>query len=206
MWDWPCGHQPRPPESKDSRSASNAPRQQTQRRTGFLRGQSYVEEWSTGEAELSVQLLGEAVTIRVVQPHLEGLEPPQHRGRSALPHGPDLNALQVIGPRHAVGDVQPRRSPTLASVSNCESADVVMRHARFVLTLSEAGRGSTSPSSAGLPPGPTDRRPARLRSPPKQADHGRGLAGHRGDARSCSPGAATNSRQRSRAPRRGCSP
>jgi hypothetical protein len=42
LWDWPCGHQPRPPESKDSRSASNAPRQQTQRRTGFLRGQSFV--------------------------------------------------------------------------------------------------------------------------------------------------------------------
>ena len=37
---WPCGHQLRPLESKVSRSASNAPRQQTQRRTGFLRGQS----------------------------------------------------------------------------------------------------------------------------------------------------------------------
>jgi hypothetical protein len=47
LWNWPCGHQPRPPESKDSRSASNAPRQQTQRRTGFLRGQSFVEEWPT---------------------------------------------------------------------------------------------------------------------------------------------------------------
>jgi hypothetical protein len=41
-WNWPCGHQPRPPESKGSRGASNAPRQQTQRRTGFLRGQSFV--------------------------------------------------------------------------------------------------------------------------------------------------------------------
>jgi hypothetical protein len=44
LWDWPCGHQPRPPESKDSRSASTAPRQQTQRRTGFLRGQSFVSD------------------------------------------------------------------------------------------------------------------------------------------------------------------
>jgi hypothetical protein len=56
LWNWPCGHQPRPPESKDSRSASNAPRQQTQRRTGFLRGQSFVEEWPIGEAELSLHL------------------------------------------------------------------------------------------------------------------------------------------------------
>jgi hypothetical protein len=75
LWNWPCGHQPRPPESKDSRSASNAPRQQTQRRTGFLRGQSFVEEWPIGEAELSLHLLGEAVPIGVVQPHLEWLEP-----------------------------------------------------------------------------------------------------------------------------------
>ena len=42
-WRWPCGHQPRPLESKGSRGASNAPRQQTQRRTGFLRGQSSFE-------------------------------------------------------------------------------------------------------------------------------------------------------------------
>jgi hypothetical protein len=41
LWNWPCGHQPRPPESKDSPSASNAPRRQTRRRTGFLRGQSF---------------------------------------------------------------------------------------------------------------------------------------------------------------------
>ena len=41
LWNWPCGQQFRPLESRDSRSASNAPRQQTQRRTGFLRGQSF---------------------------------------------------------------------------------------------------------------------------------------------------------------------
>jgi hypothetical protein len=57
LWNWPCGHQPRPPESKDSRSASNAPRQQTQRRTGFLRGQSFVEEWPIGEAERALRLM-----------------------------------------------------------------------------------------------------------------------------------------------------
>ena len=46
------------------------------------------------------------MTVRVVQPDLEGLEPPQHRRADPpCPHGPDLHALQVIGPRYAVGDV-----------------------------------------------------------------------------------------------------
>ena len=66
LWDWPCGHQPRPPESKDSRSASNAPRQQTQRRTGFLRGQSSFQEWPTprGMARALASEALEAVGLR----------------------------------------------------------------------------------------------------------------------------------------------
>lgn len=41
LWDWPCGQQFRPQESKDSRSVTNAPGRQTQRRAGLLRGQSF---------------------------------------------------------------------------------------------------------------------------------------------------------------------
>jgi hypothetical protein len=47
LWNWPCGQQFRPQESKGSRSAQrNALRQQTQRCTGLLRGQSFrFAEW-----------------------------------------------------------------------------------------------------------------------------------------------------------------
>jgi ketosteroid isomerase-like protein len=61
LWDWPCGHQPRPPESKDSRSASNAPRQQTQRRTGFLRGQFFVSGVAYAARGMARALASEAI-------------------------------------------------------------------------------------------------------------------------------------------------
>jgi hypothetical protein len=70
LWNWPCGHQPRPPESKDRRSASNAPRQQTQRRTGFLRGQSFVESPYAGAVRALLEdgpMQGKTVEVEAVE-------------------------------------------------------------------------------------------------------------------------------------------
>jgi len=58
------------------------------------------------DVELLLDRGREAVPIGVVQPDLEWLQPPQHGPADATgADRADLHALQVVGPRHAVGDV-----------------------------------------------------------------------------------------------------
>ncbi len=58
------------------------------------------------EVELLLDRLGQAVAVEVVQLHVEGLEQPQHaQPDAARGHRAHLHALEVVGARHAVGDV-----------------------------------------------------------------------------------------------------
>ena len=59
-----------------------------------------------GYAELALHVGGQAMTVEIMEMHVERLEPAKHRAADpARGDGADMHALDVIGSAGAIGDV-----------------------------------------------------------------------------------------------------
>jgi hypothetical protein len=143
LWNWPRGQQFRPPESTDSRSASDAPRQRTQRRTVFLRGQSCRSKGMDGYAV--AQLLG---ILRPLRDEINDRTLPTQaptRRRDLLA---ELEAGLRRFPQFA-GRLR-KRSRNRAGIGITDEYDVQdLIHAALTIYTDDVRREETTPSFAG---------------------------------------------------------